>query len=112
MSDPHDGDQEKEWIVDSIHTATSVYVAGDGTEFPYFYMECYVMGKEPVKLLFSPPLAVGMVSDVMVMMKQIFGVEDLKVEDMNMQLDMPIDWDNLPPAPKESNQPDKHEENE
>lgn len=89
-------------VVHAIFTQTSVYTSPEGEVFPYFNIECIMEGGQPgANLLFNPALAVGIMGDIVKLLKVMFGVGE---QEMNLdpnQLEMPLDWDNLPPAPND-----------
>lgn len=80
------------YVVTGIHTQTSIYVREeDGERFPFFSLECFV-GPDAIPgptLLFDMPLSIGIMGDIIKMMKTVYGISDMPV-DPN-QLEIPFD---------------------
>lgn len=103
-----------EWIAHAVNTMTSVFVSPDEKErYYYFYLEVYPGGGvEPIKILFNAGLTVGIIGDMVTMLKTIFGV-NMSTHEIP---DIEIDWAGMPPPPDNPEDrgpepPDRHEEN-
>ena len=86
-------------VVTAIHTQTSVYVRPDGEKFPFFALECFV-GPDSIpgpQLLFDMQLWIGIIGDIVKMMKTVYGISDMPSDPS--QMDIPFDPDAYPPAP-------------
>lgn len=95
-------------VVHAIHTQTSVFVSPEGEHFPYLNVECFMGDGEPgPNLLFNGGLTIGILDAITKYLATMFGV-DGQTTDMNqmqLEFDQPIDWDNLAPPPDDPFQP-------